>query len=163
MIILKVLIIYLSLTGRTKRVSEIIAEELTNYQVDIEPITYNDSKLPGPTVLEKVEKGDLSSFTFNEHILNPDPYHIVIFGVPTWGGRPAYFFDGYIAKCTVQGKNFVVFNTCRFLSNRTPKKMKDAIESKGGKVIYQKMFKSLFEIKEKPIREFGQIINKTNI
>ena len=45
-IIMKAIIIYCSLTGRTKLVAEIIAGELSNYEVEVEPIIYTKGKRP---------------------------------------------------------------------------------------------------------------------
>lgn len=154
---MRILIIYATLTGRTKKVAEVMAEELGDHEVDIEPITYEkEGKFKFKEEEEKLNRGDMSSLTYNEKIFNPESYDLICLGVPTWGGRPSYIFNGYIENCEIDGKDFVIFNTCRFLSGRTLKEMKKEIEAKGGNVIDQKMFKVLFRMEKKKARAFGE-------
>ena len=143
-------------------VAEIVAAELSNYEVDIEPITYAKGKKPKfKGEREKIGKGDLSSFEFSERIFDLSPYELVCIGTPTWGGLPAYIIMGYIEKCnTFEGKAIVLFNTCRFYIGRTIKDMKTAIEEKGGRVIKEKSFKKFFRMKEKDPRAFGKELNQ---
>ncbi|HUX98260.1 MAG TPA: flavodoxin [Candidatus Deferrimicrobium sp.] len=159
---MKALVIYFSLTGRTKMVAEILAAELNNYEVDIEAIAYKgEKKFKFKAEQEKVSGGDLSNFAYNERIFNLSPYDLICIGVPTWGGRPAFIFNAYIEKCnTLEGKAVLVFNTCRIFSGSTIKTMKTEIEKKGGKVINQKTFKALFSMGEKKARAFGKVLNQ---
>jgi flavorubredoxin len=157
---MKALIIYFSLTGRTKMVAEILAAELNNYEVDVEPISYK-KEFNFHIEQKQIQEGDLSNFSYNERIFNLNPYDLVCIGVPTWGGRPAFIFDAYIEKCNnIEGKAVVVFNTCRLISGSTIKKMKTVIENKGGKVINQQTFKALFGMGEKKARAFGNVLNQ---
>ncbi len=159
---MKALIIYFSLTGRTKLVAESIAAELSNHDVYVESITYtkgekirnfNEEK-------DKIQAGDLSSFTYNESIFNISPYELICIGVPTWGMRPAFVFNAYIEKCNnFDGKVVVVFTTCRLYGGSTVKKMQSEIEKKGGNVIYKKSFRALFTMRDKKARAFGKILN----
>ena len=89
---MKVLILYFSLTDRTKFVSEVIAAELSNHEVDIKSISYTKGrKIPNfREESDKVEAGDLTSFAYEEGIFNLAPYDLVCIGVPTWGMQPAF-------------------------------------------------------------------------
>ncbi len=163
---MKALIIYLSLSGRTKKVAELLAAELTNCEVEIEQVTYPKGRkgLKYKEEEKKVSEGDLSNFSYNERIFNLKPYDLICIGVPTWGGRPALFFNGFIRKCdTLEGKAVVVFNTCRFYSGSTIKRMKSGIEQKGGNVIEQKTFKGLFSLGEKKPKAYGKILNELEL
>ena len=159
---MKAIIIYCSLTGRTKLVAEIIAGELSNYEVEVEPIIYTKGKRPNyKEEEEKIANGDLSSFEFSKRIFDLNPYDLVCIGMPTWGGRPALIFRGYAEKCnTFEGKAVVVFNTCRFLSYHTIPEMKAAIEEKGGKIVAEKTFKKLYSMDKKKPKVFGQELNQ---
>ena len=52
---MKVLILYFSLTDRTKLVSEVIAAELSNHEVDIKSISYTKGRKI-PNFQEEAEK-----------------------------------------------------------------------------------------------------------
>ncbi len=156
--------VYFSLTDRTKLIAESIAAELTNHEVDIEGISYTKGrKIPNfREEKEKVDAGDLSSFSYNEAIFNIAPYDLICIGVPTWGMRPAFIFNGYLEKCpSFEDKTVVVFCTCRMYGGSTVKKMKAEIEGKGGNVIQKKSFRAFFTMRDKKAREFGKILNET--
>ncbi|MBD3226727.1 MAG: hypothetical protein GF329_00940 [Candidatus Lokiarchaeota archaeon] len=158
---MKILIIYFTLTGRTKKVAEVIADELSDHEVDIMPIIYEkEEEFKFKKEEEKLARGDMSSLTYNEEIFNPESYDLICLGVPTWGGQPSYVFNGYIENCNIEGKEFVIFNTCRFLSGKTLTDMKKKIEMKGGKVIEGKMFKVFFKMGEKKARKFGNYLKE---
>ena len=154
---MKALIIYFSLTGRTKMVAEAIAAELTKYEVNIEAIGYKkDPKDYNPTL-----GGDLSNFNYKESIFDPSPYDLICIGVPTNGMRPAFIFDAYIQKSkNFDGKRVVIFNTCRLVGGKTLGNMKRKIEKKGGQVTDQKCFRGLFKLTDEKAREFGKILNQ---
>lgn len=163
---MKGLIIYFSLTGRTKLVAESIVAELSNYQVDIESIKYTKGETIQNFVEEKerIQAGDWSNFTCNDSIFDLTPYDLICIGVPTWGMRPAFIFDAYIEKCNlVNGKAFVVFTTCRLYGGSTVKKMKNEIEIKGGKVLYKKSFRAFFAMHDTKARTFGKLLNQTEL
>ncbi|MDD1779365.1 MAG: hypothetical protein LUQ65_14455 [Candidatus Helarchaeota archaeon] len=158
---MKALIIYFSLTGRTKLVAEAIAAELGKYEVKVEAITYNKTQKEWMDDFKQTMAGDLSNFQYNESIFDPSPYDLICIGVPTNGLRPAYIFDAYIQKARdFDGKRVVVFNTCRLIAGKTLGNMKREIEKKGGKVTDQKCFKGLFKLTDEKARKFGKILNQ---
>jgi flavodoxin len=158
---MKAIVIYFSVSGRTKKVAEAIATELGNYEVDIEAITSEKKSMALIKEKERILAGDLSDFIYSENILDLSPYDLVCIGVPVWGGRPAFVFNAFIQKIEgLNGKNAVVFTTCRFYPGKTLAQMKSEIEKKGGSVINQKSFRALFSMGEKKAREFGKIINQ---
>lgn len=158
---MKALILYFSLTGRTKMVAEAITAELTKYDVKVEGISYKKSPKEWMNDYNQTLAGDLSNFNYNESIFDPSPYDLICIGVPTHGGRPAYIFDAYIQKSkNFEGKRVVIFNTCRLFALKTLGNMKREIEKKGGKVTDQKCFKGLFKLTDKKAREFGKFLNQ---
>jgi len=160
---MKVLVIYFSLTDRTKLVAESIAAELSNHEVDIESISYTKGKKLSnfKEEAEKVQAGDLSSFAYNEQIFNITPYELICIGVPTWGMQPSFVFNAIVEKCgSFDGKAVVVFTTCRMYGGRTVKKMKREIEKKGGNVIHKKSFRAFFTMHDEKARAFGKILNQ---
>ncbi len=159
---MKILIVFLSMGGRTRRVAQAIAAELRAADVTVEEIKYNGtSAMKLVRNQEAVVKGDLSQFTFNRDVLDLAPYDRVFFGTPTWGGRPTPAFQGFLANCkTVAGKEWVVFATCRLVGGKIFDIMRGAIERAGGKVVSQQMFKGFFKIGSEKARIFGQTLNK---
>jgi len=158
---MKAIVIYFTSSGRTKKVAEAIAAELSNYEVDVEGITSTMTPMDIGKSKDRILAGDLSDFTYNESILDLSPYDMICIGVPVWGMRPAFVFNAYIQKCEgLSGKSAVVFTTCRLYSASSLKKMKNEIEKKGGNVIHQKSFRAFFSMGEKKAREFGKIINQ---
>ncbi len=159
---MKILIVFFSMGGRTRRVAQAIAAELRTAEVQVEEIKYNGTSA---TKLVKeqggVMKGDLSHFTFKQEILDLAPYDRVFFGMPTYGGAPAPTFHGFLENCkNVQGKECVIFATCRFIGHRNLSLMQEAIEQKGGKVVAQQSFKGFFKINLQKAQAFGQSLNK---
>ena len=163
---MKALIVYLTLTGRTKKVAELLAAAITTFEVDVESITFPKGRKEFHYIEEnkKVIQGDLSSFNYDDRIFDLNPYDLICIGVPTWGGRPAFFFNAYVDNCNnFNGKAVVVFNTCRIFSGSTIKRMKSAIEERGGNIIAQKTFKALFGMGEKKAKAFGKILNEIEL
>ncbi len=158
---MKILIVFFSMSGRTRRVAQAIAAALRTAEVQIEEIKYNGTSA---TKLVKeqavVMKGNLSHFTFKQEILDLAPYDRVFFGTPTYGGAPAPTFQGFLENCkNVTGKEWVLFATCRFMGGKNLSTMRGAIEQKGGKVVAQQMFKGFFKINLQKAQAFGQSLN----
>ena len=147
--------------GRTKKVAEIIAGGLNSSDVSIEPFEYTKNFRAFLSEQDEVMKGDLSSFRYNEKIKDLDPYDLVFFGSPTHGSRPATLFNGYFEHAqNIDGKNFIVFNTCRFASGKTLEKMQAEIEMKGGSILNRRTFKGFFRIKMSKVEEFVEELNQ---
>jgi flavodoxin len=158
---MKILIVFFSGGGRTRQVAQTIAAELHNAEVVIEQLKYSGSARNLVMEQEVVMKGDLSKFTFNRDVLDLAPYDRVFFGTPTYGGRAAPAFYGFLENCkNVAGKEWVIFATCRLSGGQNLNLMRAAIEQKGGKVIAQQMFKAFFKINLQRAQVFGQSLNK---
>jgi len=127
----------------------------------IEELKYNGSARGLLMEQEVVMKGDLSHFTFNREVLHLFPYDRAFFGTPTYGGRSASAFNGFLENCkNVTGKEWVLFATCRFAGGKNLDLMRGSIEQKGGKVVDQQIFKGFFKINLKKAQIFGQSLKK---
>ncbi len=141
--------------GRTKKVAEKISSDLNSSEITIERFNYSKRARDVVAEREKIMKGDLSDFKFNESILDLEPYGLVFFGTPTYGGQPVVIFKGFLENAkNIEGKNFIIFNTCRFITGKTLDVLKAEIEEKGGKVINQRVFKGFFRIKLSKVKKF---------
>ena len=161
MIEMKILILYFSLGGRTKKVAESIAGGLNSSDVSIEQFKYAKKSRAYLSEQNEVMKGDLSNFKYNEKIKDLSSYDLILFGSPTHGGRPATIFNGYFEHAQkVDGKNFIVFNTCRFSIGKTLELMQAGIEQKGGSVVKERAFNGFFKIKMSKVNKFVEELNQ---
>lgn len=158
---MKVLILYFSLSGRTKKVAENIARGFNSSEISIEKFEYTKISRDYISEQNEIMKGDLSNFIYDEKINDLAPYDLVFFGFPTHGGRPATVFNGYFEKAlNIDGKDFIIFNTCRFSSGKTLAKMQAEIEKKGGSVVNKRTFKNFFKIKMSKVDDFVELLNQ---
>jgi flavodoxin len=95
---MKILMIYFSLTGRTKQVAETIATELKQLDIKIESLTYNKTHKQYIADQNKIMEGDLSDFSYNLDVEDLGSYDLVFFGTPTHGARPAAAFNAYMER-----------------------------------------------------------------
>ena len=158
---MKVLMLYFSLGGRTKKVAECISEKFNNSDVCIEQLEYTKKKRDFLSEQNEIMKGDLSSFKYNKDIKDLTSYGLIFLGFPTHGGRPATIFNGYLEHAqNIKGKDFIVFNTCRFSIGKTFEIMQTGIEQKGGSVVKKRAFKGFFKIKMSKVDKFVEELNR---
>ncbi|MFX0010960.1 MAG: flavodoxin family protein [Candidatus Hermodarchaeota archaeon] len=157
---MKILIIYFSSTGRTKKVAESIAERIKGHEIQIERIESSKKARAIISDYERISNGDLSDFKYDPKIEDLTSYDVILFGNPVWGGRQPAVFNGYIKKANVTGKKFIIFCTCRFLTGKTMGLMRVEIEKKGGSVINERIFKGFFRIKTAKVQNFIEELNK---
>ena len=158
---MKILILFFSMSGRTKAVAKSIAEGLSSSLVSIEEFKYTKKLKDFLSEQQEIFKGDLSSFNYNEIVNDLNPYDFVFFGTPTHGGLPAAIFNGYLEHAqNIKGKNFIIFSTYRFSSGKIFEKMQAEIEKKGGTVVNKRAFKGLFKIKVAEVNKFVEELNQ---
>jgi len=157
----KILILYISFSERTKLLAEFIAKNLKSHKVNTEQLKY--SKKARELFKEKdlIKKGDLSGIIYNENVEDLGNYDLVFFGTPNHGGQPCIIFDGFMERAqNVAGKKFILFATARLTTGKVFSKMKSVIEKKGGKIIGQKLLKKLLKIKTSKINKFIEELNQ---
>ena len=158
---MKILILYFSMSGRTKKVAEKMASDLKSSEVVIERLKYTKKQRNLMFEEDKIKKGDLSNFKFNETILDLEPYDLIILGSPTYGSLPTVAFNGYIENVrNIKGKSLILFNTCRLISIKTFRVLEAEIGKKGGKVVKKQVFKGFFKIGMRRVEKFIDEINQ---
>ena len=131
---MKSLVVYYSLTGKTKLVAEVIAEALNATLVEIKET--KPRKLWPFVYLT----GGFAAITNRGSKINPidvdlEQYETIFIGSPIWGSRPAPAVNSFIYKTDFEGRRIVPFftmggnNSERALAN-----MKAKIERSQGKV-----------------------------
>jgi flavodoxin len=158
---MKALVVYFSITGRTKRVAETIAAQLSRYMVDIEGITFTGTRRDLVNgVADSIAAGNWKNLSAKNIIFDVSPYDLVCIGMPVHGGAPAVVFNAYIKNCKgISGKKVCTFVTCRFTPWKSLAVMGERLRGAGAVALGQAVFKGFFRIgKERPII-FGKTMN----
>jgi len=130
---MKSLVVYYSLTGKTRLVAEAIAEALNATLLEIE----ERRPVPMPFVYLS---GSFAAFTNRGSKINPidvdlKQYERIFVGSPVWAYRPAPAINSFIYKTNFEGRSVIPFftmggdNAEKALANITTK-----IERRQGKV-----------------------------
>jgi flavodoxin len=131
---MKSLVVYYSLTDKTKLVSQVIAEALNATLVEIE----ERRPIPMPFVYLS---GSFAAFMNRGSKINPvdvdlKQYERIFIGSPIWAYRPAPAINSFIYKTNFEGRSIIPFftmggdNAEKALANITVK-----IEKRQGKVV----------------------------
>jgi flavodoxin len=131
---LKPLVVYYSLTGKTKLVAQVIAEALNAKLVEIKE---TKSRKPGPSIYAI---GGLEATMNKRSKINPVDVYLkqherMFIGSPIWNSRPAPAINSFIYETNFEGRSIIPFftmygdNSEKALANITAK-----IEKSQGKV-----------------------------
>jgi len=132
---MKALVVYYSLTGKTKLVSQVIAEALNATLLEIK-----ETK-PRKLGLFVYLTGGFAAITNRGSKINPidvdlKQHERIFIGSPMWGPRPAPAINSFIYQTNFEGRSIIPFftmggdNSEKALANITAK-----IEKKQGKVV----------------------------
>ncbi|MBN1697959.1 MAG: hypothetical protein JW881_10635 [Spirochaetales bacterium] len=157
---MKTLIVYFSLSGRTRRVAERIKAHITNTEADIGEYRYTESFRVYLSDLEAIRKGILTHFEYNRKFEDLSPYDVVMLGTPVHGAQYAPVFRHFFSNArNMNGKRFILFSTCRFIPGNALPDMQSEIEKKGGIVLKSRTFKGFFFIKTADVDAFIEEVN----
>jgi flavodoxin len=131
----KPLVVYYSLTGKTKLVSQVIAEALNATLLEIKE---TKPRKPGPFVYLT---GGFAAVMNRGSKINPidvdlKQYETIFIGSPNWGSRPAPAINSFIYQTNFESRSIIPFftmggdNAKNALANITAK-----IERSQGKVV----------------------------
>jgi flavodoxin len=131
----KPLVVYYSLTGKTKLVAQVIAEALNATLLEIKETKPRKS---GPFIYLT---GGAAAFMNRGSKIDPidvdlKQYERIFIGSPNWGSRPAPAINSFIYQTNFEGRSIIPFFTMggtnpeKALANITAK-----IERSGGKVV----------------------------
>ncbi len=132
---MKSLVIYYSLTGKTKLVSEIIAEALDSALLEIEETSLR--KLGHLTYLT----GAFAAITNRGSKINPididlEQIETIFIGSPIWASRPTPAINSFIYQTNFEGKSVIPFLTMGGdKSDKALKNITTKIEKRRGQVI----------------------------
>jgi flavodoxin len=157
---MKALIIYYTMSGRTKKTAHAIAGSLSKYEVSFVPIELPGNFIERIKVFDDFEKGNFSLIEDDLNGLDAEGFDLVFFGMPTYGNKPPGTFNEIMKRIkNLNGKKVITFTTARFTGKGTLEYMKEKIEESGAQVINQHNFKRFFWIGKKRAIKFGKDIN----
>jgi flavodoxin len=158
---MKAIIIYFTMTGRTKKIAEAIASSLTNYEVEFIPFELGGSLSERLKITERFNKGNFLKIEEQLSAVDNVKYDLLFIGMPTHGNFPPKAFEEILVRLgDLSGKKGVAFNTARLTGGKSLDYMETKMKDKGAEVIYKKRFKSLFRLGVKKAIKFGEQINK---
>jgi len=150
---MKALVVYYSLTGKTKLVAEAIAQNLNTDIRRVEDLRKRSvlGRLSGVISAIRNMKSEIKPADFDIH-----NYDLVFIGTPVWAFKPTPAINTFILKADFKNKKVVLFITMGGIGGKnTIKVMRNAIETKGGKII------NSFAIRTGGVKD-EQIIEKGN-
>ncbi|NHJ85587.1 MAG: hypothetical protein FK734_09005 [Asgard group archaeon] len=158
---MKALIIYYTMSGRTKRTALAIGTGLTNYEVVYFPVELKGKFIEKIKQFDKFEKGDFSAIEAELSTLNAAAYDLLLFGMPTYGSKPPGTFNEILKRLAdLSGKNVIIFATARFSGRKNLEYMKEKIQTIGGQIINQANFRRFFYLGVRKAKKFGLEINE---
>ena len=113
----KVLVVYYSATGNTKKVADAIAETLDADTFELEPVqTYSDEDLnwtkDGSRVNKEHDDPNIRDIELvSTSVSDWESYDTVFIGYPIWWGIAAWPVDGFITANDFAGKTVIPFCT----------------------------------------------------
>lgn len=121
----KTLIVYYSLTGNTKFISEAIKEALNSDILELKPVkelkAEGSSKFfwGGAQAIMK-KKPKLESFD-----ISPLDYDLIFIGTPIWAGRFSPPIRSFLSKFDLSGKNLALWMCCGGDGQKSMEKFKE--------------------------------------
>ncbi len=157
---MKVLIIYFTMGGRTKKIAEAIASTLINHEVSYFSLEITGKFSEKLKVLEKFRNNDFSLIEPQLNTLNPANYEMIIFGMPTHGGFPPVVFNEIIKRIgPLNGKKGIVFTTARMTGRKALNYMEAEVEKAGAQILDKSNFRVFFSLGIKKAIKFGAQFN----
>lgn len=158
---MKILIVYYTQTGRTKKVAETIASSLTDHDVKFIRFEVMGSFSERFKISGEIRRGDYSRIQEELDSLKDITFDLLIIGMPTHGGPPPKVYEEIVDRLgNLNGKKAIVFNTARLTGGNTPNIMAAELEEAGANVVEKKRFKGFFRLRMLDVMEFAIKINQ---
>ncbi len=148
----RVLLLFYSKTGKTRRVMGVMGEALSG--------RYNVESVE---VRPKVEMGFFRSIKLakrgetvevEELKVNPEDYDLVVLGTPVWSGCPPPPINTVMKTFSgLSGRRVAVVATCAFSAGVTVKKIVEWVKSSGGELAGSLVVKTLLGVRGKAVKK----------
>ena len=147
---MRALIIYYTMTNRTRKVAETIGSSLKNIEVTYAPFALDAKRFVDKIKqLDKVEHEDFSKFEKELSDLDAEDYDLVIFGSPNYGNVAPKTIVEIIKRIrNLDGKNVAIFVTGRFNGDKALQTMKELVEEKNAVIAAKNCYSRFFWIRK---------------
>ena len=158
---MKILIIYYTQTGRTKKVAEAIASSLKGHDIRFIRFEVMGSFSERFKRSGEIRNGDFSRIQNELKSLEDISFDLLIIGMPTHGGPPPKVYEEIVDRLgDLNGKKAIIFNTARLTGGNTPNIMAAKLEGAGANIIEKRRFKGLIRLRMHDSMEFGNNLNQ---
>ena len=158
---MRILIVYYTQTGRTKKIAEAIASSLKDHDIEFNRFEAMGSFSERFKISGELRMGNYSMIEENLNSLIKASFDLLIIGMPTHGGPPPKVYEEIVNRLgNLSGKKAIVFNTARITGKNTPDMMAVKLEEAGAKIIEKKRFKGFLRLGTNKAIEFGNKINQ---
>ena len=152
----RVLIVFYSGTGNTRKIAGKIKEFFRMKKIAVEMQEILPVKNLNPKELSKQESIELKKMP-----LDLSAFDLIFVGGPIWGMQPSPILVAYLKKLeNIHGKKFVLFLSCYAFTGNSIKKLSSILATKGAKMIDSFAIKSLFSLDEKKLKKIEPICEK---
>ena len=159
---MKILIIYYTMGGRTKKTAQAIGSVLIDHEVKYFSIELRGKQIERIKQLDRFQKGDYSEIEEDLNSLDIEPFELIIIGMPTYGSFPPKTFDKILRRIgDLSNKNVIVFTTARFSGGKARDYMESKVKNSGGRVVEKLKFRNPFWIGTKNALKYGKGINES--
>ncbi|MEJ2294546.1 MAG: hypothetical protein P8Y23_07220, partial [Candidatus Lokiarchaeota archaeon] len=157
---MKILILYYTMGGRTKKTAEAIGSALIDHELNYFGIELQGTMIEKVKQFDRFQNGDYLELEKDLNSLNIEPFELIIIGMPTYGKCPPKPFDEIIRRMgDLSNKKVIVVTTARFSGGKARDYMESRIQNSGGKVVKKTKFRKLFWIGTKNALKYGKAIN----
>jgi flavodoxin len=137
---MKTLIIYYSLDGNTRMISELIKSNIESDILELVPVHDNNKKgllkiLSGGKQVLRKEKPELKPFN-----INPGEYDLIFIGTPVWAGTFSPALNTFLSDTLIKDKKIVLFCCNRGGKGKVFEKFRELL--KNNLIISEKDFTS---------------------
>ncbi|MCM8818058.1 MAG: flavodoxin domain-containing protein [Candidatus Omnitrophica bacterium] len=132
---MKIIIIYFSLTGNTKKVAEKIYKILKTKGIEV-----SSFRLPSgekKSFLRQCFEALVGKTYHIEKTPQIENYNVVFIGSPVWAGKITPIVNSFLKECNLSNKNVFLFTTygSGFAKSNAMKKFEEIVKEKGGNLI----------------------------
>jgi flavodoxin len=161
---MKVLIIYFSTGGRTKKMANIIGKTLETQEVYFFSIELSGSFFSRLKTVKRIQKNDFSAIEDQLDSLSDlevMKFDLLIVGMPTYDSAPPKVFDEILSRSgDLSGKKAVVFSTARFTGKEARDYLAEKLEAKGAEILEKKTFRGLLYLRKRAAQQFGKKLSR---
>jgi flavodoxin len=141
---LKILIVYYSLTGNTKFIAEAIAESINSDILEIKPVKELNAEGGSKYFWGGYQATMKKKPKLKEFDINPLDYDLIIIGTPVWAWNFSPPIRSFISKFNLSGRNIALWTCSDGDGVKAMNRFKDALKDANiiGHISFQKLLQN---------------------